>query len=305
MLIPFSELSPAIKKLMIINGVIFLLGAISPIANQYFGALFALDPAIILNFTPEYLFGKPWSVFTYMFLHGSFFHLFANMFFGLWMFGSSVAQQIGDKEFLKLYLISGTFAGIFSALFYVATGQTVSVIGASGATYAILYLFCKYNPESTVLFMFVIPMKVRTLFIVLLVVETFGALRNVFPGFQSDGVAHITHLFGLLGGFLYMKYLYKGSLGSGFQFQGTQDTSFSNFTDKVKQTFAKTTDKKDEHDPHSPHDSNEALDAILKKVSEYGINSLNEKEKQFLEKVSEQRRKQKGEGNIRNLDDYR
>ncbi|MGL1901561.1 MAG: rhomboid family intramembrane serine protease [Fibrobacterales bacterium] len=303
-MIPFSEISPVIKKLMIINVVIFLIGMISPVLNQYLYALFGLDPSILLSFSPETLFGKPWSIFTYMFLHGDLMHLGANMIFGLWMFGNTIAQDIGDKEFLKIYLISGTFAGLLSGILYSISGNHVLVIGASGAIYAILFLFYKNHPESTVLLMFVVPMKIKVLFIGMIVIESFLAAKTLIYG-STGGLAHLTHVMGALGGFLYMTFLYKGNLSSGFQFQGTQENSFSNFTDKVKQTFAKTSDKSEEYDPHSPHDSNETLDAILKKVSEYGVNSLSENEKQFLEKVSEQRRKQKGEGNISNLDDYR
>ncbi len=302
MLTPFSYISPVIRNLIIINGVIFLLGMLSPTINYYLGELFALNPAILFSMDADNLFGKPWSVFSYMFLHGSFFHLFANMFFGLWMFGESVARQIGEKEFLKLYLLSGTFAGALSAVLYYATGTNVSIIGASGATYAIMYYFCKFNPQATVLFMFVIPMKVKTLFIVLLAFEGFGALKNMLPQFGSDGVAHATHLFGLLGGFIFMKFIAASKSGN-YSFQGSEESTFSNIADKVKQKFSGDSSKKD-HDVHSPHGTNDTLDTILKKVSDYGVNALSEKEKQFLEKVSEQRRMQKGD-NIRNLNDYK
>jgi membrane associated rhomboid family serine protease len=307
MLAPFSSLSPVIKKLIIINGVIFLLGLISPVLNYYLISFFSLDPVILFEFSPKYLFGKPWSIFTYMFLHGSFFHLFANMFFGLWMFGEAVARQIGDREFLKLYLLAGTFAGLLSGVIFNLTGMNISVIGASGAVYAIMFIFCRYNPDAVVLFMFFIPMRVKTLFYVLIAVESFGAIKNLLPSFPSDGIAHTTHLLGFLGGFLYLKYLYKG-----VSWRPTAPSSplnksaikefFTKFFKSKKNTESKGVEDKD--NLFSSTDSNEALDRILKKVSDYGVHSLTEKEKVFLENISEQRRRQKG-NNVHRMDDYR
>ncbi|MCI0472220.1 MAG: rhomboid family intramembrane serine protease, partial [Ignavibacteria bacterium] len=83
----FSLFPPVIKYLLIINIGVFLLqfffldmlkaGKIS-VGDEFLKnfALFTLD-------SPYF---RPWQVFTYMYMHGSFSHLFFNM-FALWMFG--------------------------------------------------------------------------------------------------------------------------------------------------------------------------------------------------------------------------
>ena len=47
-----------------------------------------------------------WQFFTYMFMHGNFFHLLFNM-FALWMFGTAVENLWGAKRFLNYYIFCG------------------------------------------------------------------------------------------------------------------------------------------------------------------------------------------------------
>ena len=58
-----------------------------------------------LHFFASKLF-KPLQIVTHMFMHGSFLHLFSNM-FALWMFGSMLEQAWGPKRFLFFYLACG------------------------------------------------------------------------------------------------------------------------------------------------------------------------------------------------------
>ena len=63
-----------------------------------------------------------WQFFTYMFMHGSFSHIFFNM-LGLLMFGITLERAIGSKEFLLFYLFCGLMDGIISILVYANTGR--------------------------------------------------------------------------------------------------------------------------------------------------------------------------------------
>jgi membrane associated rhomboid family serine protease len=49
---------------------------------------------------------RPWTMLTYIFLHGSFAHLFYNM-FALALFGSILERVIGGKRFLFVFFVSG------------------------------------------------------------------------------------------------------------------------------------------------------------------------------------------------------
>src|SRR6202012_1978734 len=55
-------------------------------------------------FTSQYF--RPHQLITHMFMHGSFMHIFSNM-FALWMFGSVIENVWGPKRFIIFYMICG------------------------------------------------------------------------------------------------------------------------------------------------------------------------------------------------------
>lgn len=62
---------------------------------------------------------KPWQLVSHLFMHGSLFHIFSNM-FALWMFGSILENLWGPKRFLIFYLLCGLGAAVLhlSTLWY-------------------------------------------------------------------------------------------------------------------------------------------------------------------------------------------
>jgi len=106
-----------------------------------------------LGFIPALFFqGKALSsLFTSMFLHGGFFHLFGNMWY-LWIFGDNVERKLGKIRFLVFYFLSG----IGSSLLYsvTAANRSIPVIGASGAISGVLagylVLFPRHNIRALV-----------------------------------------------------------------------------------------------------------------------------------------------------------
>ncbi|MGN6617436.1 MAG: rhomboid family intramembrane serine protease [Ilyomonas sp.] len=96
----FEILPTIIKNLLIINVLVFL-------AQQTFGESpgFRMDNLFALHTFQSELF-KPWQFVTHMFMHGSWMHLFGNM-FALWMFGSILENLWGPKRFLTFYIICG------------------------------------------------------------------------------------------------------------------------------------------------------------------------------------------------------
>ncbi|MDD4142068.1 MAG: rhomboid family intramembrane serine protease [Bacteroidales bacterium] len=96
----FSYLPPVIKNLLIINILVYL-------ATFFFQGVFHIDLNEILglHFPGSSAF-KPYQFITYMFAHGSFSHLFFNM-FALWMFGCVIENSLGSKKFLLYYLVCG------------------------------------------------------------------------------------------------------------------------------------------------------------------------------------------------------
>ncbi|MCX8183510.1 MAG: rhomboid family intramembrane serine protease [Crenarchaeota archaeon] len=87
-------------------------------------------------------------VFTSMFLHADFFHLFFNMYF-LYVFGRAVESVLGKLRFLLLYLIAGVAASVFHTAFSFLGGfsaYTIPAIGASGAISGILGAYLLLYP---------------------------------------------------------------------------------------------------------------------------------------------------------------
>ena len=142
--------------------------------------------------------GAVWQLVTYLFLHGGMFHLVFNMLM-LFLFGSPVEREIGSSEFLTLYLACGVLAGLFSTALALLSAAPVAILGASGAVYGVMLAYAVLNPNQIVTFWF-IPMRSTTMVLIL------GGLALVFQVTgQRTHVAHLTHLGGLLAGFIYLR----------------------------------------------------------------------------------------------------
>lgn len=151
----------------------------------------AMNPLLVNN-------GFVWTFLTYMFAHGSISHILFNM-VGLFIFGTQVEQEMGSWEFLLFYLLTGVLAGVFSYVVYVFSGSHfVFLLGASGALYGVMLAFATYYPNAKIYLLGLIP--VRSVILVLLFAGL--AVFNQLTGF-GGGVAHMTHLAGLLFAFLY------------------------------------------------------------------------------------------------------
>src|SRR5437868_2273107 len=135
---------------------------------------------------------RPWTAFTYMFLHGGWAHIIFNM-LALYVFGPRLEARIGGTRFLGLYFVSGLVGAL--ACFY---SPAIPVIGASGAVLGVSLAYARYWPTDTVLIYGIIPMSTRMMVIVYALLSVGG----VFFGFQA-GVAHLGHLGGLAGGWIY------------------------------------------------------------------------------------------------------
>jgi len=168
----------------------------------------------LLGFMPGLLFGHAhiegdvWvspvgSIFTAMFLHGSFFHLAGNMLY-LWIFGDNVEDRIGRSRFVAFYLICGAIAALTQAL--PDTRSTVPMIGASGAVSGVLGAYVVLYPRANVL----VAMPFLLARVPALLVLGFwfaGQLASSFvaePG--AGGVAFAAHVGGFVAGALLIRW---------------------------------------------------------------------------------------------------
>src|SRR5688572_3123079 len=98
------RLSPVVQNLIIMNVIVFVLQSLIPAVTDWL-ALF--------NVTTPYF--KPYQLFTYMFCHAGFSHIFFNMLM-LVFFGPILEEFWGVRRFIIFYTICGVGAGLFNIL---------------------------------------------------------------------------------------------------------------------------------------------------------------------------------------------
>ena len=214
------NMPPVTKNIIIIN-VLFFLGTI--VAPKYG---INLTEWLGLHFFMASDF-KLYQLFTYMFMHGGFEHLFFNM-FAVWMFGRLLEQVWGPRRFLFYYLLCGVGAGVMQEIvqyiqyatvlsgydsvnmggnYIVPMGEYLNMmttVGASGSIYAILLAFGMTFPNQPIYLYFLLPMKAKYFVIGYAALEVFLGLSQ-----RGDGIAHFAHLGGMLFGFLLIMYWRK------------------------------------------------------------------------------------------------
>ncbi len=87
------------------------------------------------------------TLLTSQFIHAGFLHLGGNMLF-LWVFGRAIEDRVGPAIYLVFYLVAGAVAGL--AQCYVSAGESVPLIGASGAIAGVLGMYFVSYPTAWV-----------------------------------------------------------------------------------------------------------------------------------------------------------
>ena len=188
--------------LVVLNVLVFLLEL-----SQ--GEKFIADWAFI----PARFSGEPGAdavtIFTAMFMHGGWMHLFGNMLF-LWIFGDNVEDRIGHVKFLIFYLLAGLAATF--AQYYVSSNSAIPNVGASGAIAGVLGAYLLMFPQSRVNVLLGRQIVAMPAFAVL----GLWILFQIISGFtMSDqrgdvgGIAYMAHIGGFVAG-LAMALLTRG-----------------------------------------------------------------------------------------------
>jgi membrane associated rhomboid family serine protease len=179
------RLTPVVSNLILINVVVFVIQMIMPGVT----GLLALYNVASPNF-------QPYQLFTYMFSHSGFFHIFFNMLMFSFC-GPAIEDYWGQKKFLIFYLASGIGAGIFNILMDVTLGlgSFSQMIGASGAVYGVMTAFGIIYPNMELRFM-LIPFSFKAKYLVLVLGSM--AIISGFRGSPGDNVAHFAHLGGIV-----------------------------------------------------------------------------------------------------------
>jgi len=198
--------TPLVRTIIIINVVIYVLQQV--LTNLYTVVIegeeihMGLTQLLSLwSMKPHYFVGffKPYQFLTYMFAHGSFWHIFFNM-MTFASFAPILENYWGEKKFLFFYLATGIGAGIIYALvnYFLFPGDG-SMLGASGAIYGILMAFGLVFPEVELMLLFP-PIPIKAKYMVFIT----GALTYFMD--QSGSVAHVAHFGGAFVAFIIISY---------------------------------------------------------------------------------------------------
>lgn len=221
--------------------------------------------------------GQVWRLLTYAFCHAESMplHLIFNM-VALYAVGSMLIQLTGEREFLWFYLASAVFAGICSLVFYTLIKRHPSILGASGAVYAVFCVVAMHYPRQSILLFGVIPIEMRWLLAIYIGMDVLPIVSGLT---DVTRVAHSAHLGGLLFGYLYFKWNMRLTRWWD-QFAGRVAMKRRARNLKI---FA----------PSVPPESNlEAqMDEILEKISREGEASLTARERNILTQASRKLRK--------------
>ena len=239
-----------------------------------------------------------WRLVSYMFAHATTFHIFCNM-WAVFIFGRGLERLLGCRRFLTLYFVSGVIGAAtwclvnwntgFEVLVtrglnmyripvgewenaiaagYTFHGLTGGCVGASGSVFGLLVAAAIAFPDVRMMLIFPpIALKMRTFAIVYIVIE----ILSLFD--TSSNVAHIAHLGGALGGFLYMRRLCPN--GSIFH---------RIFRWRRKPAMRKLT-RDDFEAEDAEFMSSPEVARVLRKFSQVGHDGLTEEEREIVSRV--------------------
>ncbi|MBA3809711.1 MAG: rhomboid family intramembrane serine protease [Solirubrobacterales bacterium] len=159
------------------------------------------------------------TVFTSMFLHGSFLHIFGNMLF-LAIFGPNVEDRVGRARFIAFYLLGGLVA--LAAQVLVGPSSTGPTLGASGAIAGVLGGYILLYPRARVLTLIFIVFFVTIVEIPALALLGFWFVEQLYFGLAGlaaplgggEGVAYFAHIGGFVFGLVAIRLFAAGRRSS-------------------------------------------------------------------------------------------
>ena len=243
-------MTPWVQRLLIANVLMYFAQQTVPGLTQ------------TLAFVPIGILARPWTVVTYMFMHGGISHILFNM-IALYFFGSRVEQRLGPERFFALYFVGG----ISGALMSFAFEPYAPVIGASAGIFGVMLAFARFWPRDQIFIWGIIPIEARWLVAIMTGIALFGGITG------GGGVANFAHLGGFVGAFFYLMFLERRHGAKRFK---RAATAVPAGTDAVLGNWKKV-------DRGSVHSVNkDEVNRILDKISASGIGSLTPQERLFL-----------------------
>ena len=160
-------------------------------------------------------------LFTSMFMHAGFMHLFGNMLF-LWIYGDNVEHTVGRFRYLLVYLACGVSAVLFHWAF--TPDSLMPMVGASGAISGVLGFYFLAFPRNKVRLLWLVPPLMSQVVEISsrMVLGFYLVMENFLPFMASrggGGVAHGAHIGGFLGGLAFAWWYQRSELRTPEEFR--------------------------------------------------------------------------------------
>lgn len=272
---------PVIMRLIAINLVIWLLLNLVQVADFLFynsskgeeflwvGRLIKIlsVPASITS-----LLKYPWTIFTYMFVQYSFWHLFFNMLWLYW-FGKIFLEFKNSKQLIYTYIAGGVvgaivFVGAYNIFPVFQSSIAISTaIGASASILAITVATAVLVPDYSIMLFLIGKIKVKHIAIAVIVFDIL-----LIPKGNAGG--HFAHLGGALCGLIYGIILKnENPKGKRIKFRPVKKKAVKKPVERVKS---------DEEFNMEKAKHQQKIDEILDKISKKGYSNLTTEEKDYL-----------------------
>ena len=200
-----------VRKFIYINVLVYiilvLIGVFSVLLNTP-SLVATVKSWLVLPASPVLILHRPWTLFTYMFLHGSFMHILWNM-FALYFFGRIFLDFFSVRHFWCVYLSGGVFGALFYVLaynvfpYFQGVLHVSHLVGASAAVLAVVTAAAVRSPEYRINLLFFGSVKLSTFAIITVCISVL-----MLSGNNAGG--NFAHLGGAFGGYLFAVLLGKG-----------------------------------------------------------------------------------------------
>ena len=252
------------------------------------------------GFTARNFEGRWWTVVTYMFVHGGFWHLLANM-YALYVFGPRLEQVWGTRRFVRFYLFCA-IAGLLAHAAFIHDGS--ALIGASAPVFGVMIAYAMQWPTDEVFMFGVFPLRVWTA-VWALVAFNLG-MGMYAGGGAADGLhfSYLAHLGGAVGGWVFMRTPGAPSLEqlrqrvsrvpdaedpprpiARSQPRGRDRDDTDEIVQRSRAMLARRTSGR-VASPKGGEPRREELNRVLDKISALGIDSLSDDERRTLEDMA-------------------
>lgn len=243
--------------------------------------------------------GRWWTTITFMFVHGGFWHLVANM-YALYLFGPRLEQAWGTRRFVRFYAFCA-LAGLLAHAALVRDGSTL--FGSSAPIFGVMIAYAITWPTDEMFVLGVIPMRAWT------TVWTLIGL-NIGTGIYLSGntglrFEYLVHLAGAIGGWAFMRTPGAPSLEQlrqrvsrvpdaeepprpipRSQPRGRERDDTDEIVQRSRALMARQAAAPRSSTTKPSGTTREELNRVLDKISALGIESLTAEERQTLEEMA-------------------